>query len=181
MKLSKAFFGFMFALTLSINESRANGATVAILLSTGETITGELLSVRDSSIIISTSESFDERELESIATIRNQDIETVIIEGESKVLQGMGLGVLIGGGIGALIGLASGDDTQGFIRFSAGEHAAIGAVLFGGVGFVIGTIAGIATSTGDKMMEALMDYDFSSLKTVARFPVGEPEYLRAIK
>jgi hypothetical protein len=61
------------------------------------------------------------------------------------VLESTGVGLLAGAGIGALIGLASGDDTcpSGswcILQFSAGEKAEMGAVAFG----VLGGVAGLA-------------------------------------
>ncbi len=49
--------------------------------------------------------------------------------------------MLVGAGVGAVIGLASGDDPRGtFLGLTASEKARIGAVLFGVVGAVIGYV-----------------------------------------
>ncbi len=53
-------------------------------------------------------------------------------------LRGGAIGLLVGAGVGAVIGLASGDDTPCWIACTASEKAAIGAVMFGAVGAVIG-------------------------------------------
>ncbi len=56
-------------------------------------------------------------------------------------LRGGAIGLLVGAGVGAVIGLASGDDPSGascFFFCTASEKAAIGAVIFGGVGAIIG-------------------------------------------
>ena len=54
-------------------------------------------------------------------------------------LRGGAIGLLVGAGVGAVIGFASGDDPSGtFLGATASEKAAIGAVLFGVVGAVIG-------------------------------------------
>ena len=56
-------------------------------------------------------------------------------------LRGGAIGLLVGAGVGAVIGLASGDDPSGascFLICTASEKAAIGAVIFGGVGAIIG-------------------------------------------
>ncbi len=53
-------------------------------------------------------------------------------------LRGGAIGLLVGAGVGAVIGLASGDDTPCWIACTASEKAAIGAVMFGVVGAVIG-------------------------------------------
>ncbi|HLZ44136.1 MAG TPA: hypothetical protein VKQ05_00480 [Gemmatimonadales bacterium] len=53
-----------------------------------------------------------------------------------------GQGFLIGAAIGALAGLASGDDQSGFIRFTAGEKAGMLGILGGGFGALLGALAG---------------------------------------
>ncbi len=58
-------------------------------------------------------------------------------------LRGGAIGLLVGAGVGAVIGLASGDDPSGascFLICTASEKAAIGAVIFGGVGAIIGSV-----------------------------------------
>ncbi len=64
-------------------------------------------------------------------------------------LEGLGIGVLVGGITGAVIGLASGNDNEGFIRFSAGAKALMGAVFFGALGGLIGTPIGAAAGSRD--------------------------------
>ncbi len=53
-------------------------------------------------------------------------------------LRGGAIGLLVGAGVGAVIGLASGDDTPCWIACTASEKAAIGALGLGIVGAVIG-------------------------------------------
>ena len=54
-------------------------------------------------------------------------------------LRGGAIGLLVGAGVGAVIGLASGDDPRGtFLGLTASEKAGIGAVGLGFVGAVIG-------------------------------------------
>ncbi len=54
-------------------------------------------------------------------------------------LRGGAIGLLVGAGVGAVIGLASGDDPpDSFLGATASENAAIGALIFGVVGAVIG-------------------------------------------
>ena len=56
-------------------------------------------------------------------------------------LRGGAIGLLVGAGVGAVIGLASGDDPRGtFFGLTALEKARIGAVVFGVVGAVIGYV-----------------------------------------
>ena len=56
-------------------------------------------------------------------------------------LRGGAIGLLVGAGVGAVIGLASGDDPRGtFLGLTALQKAGIGAVIFGGVGAIIGYV-----------------------------------------
>jgi len=56
-------------------------------------------------------------------------------------LRGGAIGLLVGAGVGAVIGLASGDDPPGtFLGLTELEKARIGAVVFGVVGAVIGYV-----------------------------------------
>lgn len=62
--------------------------------------------------------------------------------GRSK-LRGMGRGVLIAAGVGAIAGLVQGDDPPGFMAFSATDKAMIFGVLAVPVGAVIGAVVGV--------------------------------------
>ncbi len=85
--------------------------------------------------------------------IKLADVESIIILGESKVLSSMGWGALIGLVLGGLIGLAGGDDTSGFIRFSAETNAAFLGGFFGLIGGIVGLIAGLSSSTDDEFIQ----------------------------
>lgn len=58
--------------------------------------------------------------------------------------RGLGLGLLIGGVTGAVLGIADGDDEDGFIALTAEEKAMAGFVALGGAGALVGAIAGAA-------------------------------------
>lgn len=69
-------------------------------------------------------------------------------------LEGLGLGIVIAGGTGALIGLASGDDEcdpdrECFLAFTAGEKAVITGVVFGSLGGLLGLLVGVAFGSRD--------------------------------
>ncbi len=157
------------------SSSRLEGARVVLQLDSGQQFSGQLLSVRDSALVISIQNG-------SLLTIRNQEILYVVVKGESRVFEGMGTGFLAGAAWGALTGLARGDDSKNQIpSFTAGQKAVVGGIAFGAVGFLVGTIAGIASSSGDKLVKPLRNNDFSSLKPFARFQGNEPSVLNGIK
>lgn len=167
--------------TLGETKGR-NGSEIVLLLNNGRKITGELFSVRDTALVISTVEVDKVNDLATLSAgiivVPSQDILHVTIEGKSNVLAGMGWGILIGAGGGALFGYAGHREPA---LFTASEDAFIGGILLGLCGLVVGTIVGIATSTSDKEIEPLPNHDFSSLRPFTRFPANEPEWLRLIK
>jgi hypothetical protein len=69
--------------------------------------------------------------------------ELEVNEGESsKMRQHMGYGTLIGMGVGAIIGFASGGSSGGLVTIKAEETAVLGAVFFGAAGLTLGAISG---------------------------------------
>jgi hypothetical protein len=167
-----------------VNED-ARGAWVTLVCRDSRTIEGELLSARDTALVITTKEDESEDFLldhpEVLVTVTYQDVKRMIIRGQSRVGAGMGKGFLIGAGTGALLGLASGNDQRGFpIAFSAGAKALIGGVMLGAVGFIVGTVSGIASSTSDKEIIPQSKEEPIVLRGFARYVSSEPEYLKAI-
>jgi len=109
------------------------------------------------------------------------------LQGEDKI----GQGILIGGGVGAAlgvaIGLSSGDDppSKGWFtfRYKAEDKALIYGCGLGLVGALIGLIAGANSSTYDKVVYEYSipeNYDYTKLNIFSRYPGKEPEYLKAI-
>jgi len=157
------------------------GAEVTLLLKDSTEIYGELLSVRDSSVIICTEHSATEKELASlkypINTVRNDEIKELTLEGTNYVLSGLGIGIAAGTGIGVLAGLAVEPSGQSYIS----PELALGVLGFI-VGAIVGPIVGYSLSTEEFVLQEIPPgYDFSLLKPLARYPGEEPEYLRAIK
>lgn len=156
----------------------SQGAIIKVLLKDGTTITGELLSVRENSLVVYTKTYNDSisAHLSDVSIIKNEEVLSVIQKGKSKISKGIGYGLLIGAGTGALIGFASGDDGGGFVSFSAGEKAVFGGVLLGSAGLIIGIIWGSISSTRDISVIPLPDNDYSILKIYSRYPQNEPEF-----
>jgi hypothetical protein len=118
------------------------GAELTLSLMNGTEINGELLSIRDSTITLSTKYAAAEDELDNltypITTVRNDEIQEMTIEGSNYVLAGLGIGIAAGTGIGYLVGLASEPNRADFAW--APEFA--GGVLGFGVGALAGPIVG---------------------------------------
>jgi len=91
-------------------------------------IKGELITVKPNSLLLLDTEGKD-------VSIDIGDIKVIKIVKKSKALLGAGLGIVVGGGGGALISLIS-----GWSVYEGGEEMA--AVLVGGVGAVAGLLIG---------------------------------------
>jgi hypothetical protein len=120
------------------------GRDISITTKEGRTFKGELIAVQDRKLIIG------DHSLSSGIDIHIEQVAYIRIINKSKFLKGLGQGFLIGAVPGAVIGLLSGDDTGGFIRFTAGQKAIFLGLALGSitatVGGVIGAIAGIDES-----------------------------------
>ncbi len=146
--------------------SDQDGRVVRILFVDRKEMRGELIRVRESSLVLLVPGRPDQtpQELE----IQRREIERVVVEGESKILQGMG--TAIAAGAGAVIGLTSGNDPPGtFIRLNVGDKALPGGILLGGAAIVVGTLAGILSSSSTEFLDLHRDEDFESLKQYSKY------------
>ena len=76
-------------------------------------------------------------------SVYNYDqLRQVTVRRKASTVRGLGYGALIGFGIGAIAGLASGDDPSGWFAYTAEQKAIVAGVLGIPVGAVIGVIAG---------------------------------------
>jgi len=140
-----------------------NKPKVILVLKDGLQISGHLDSVDDSSLVISDKvTTLGGGYREDISKVRNQEIQKVIVKGQSKVLMGMALGLLIGTGSAVVIGSASGDDDS----FSTGTSNI--PIVFGGAGLVLGGVVGAVSSTSGVETEFSVDKPFSFLRLFAK-------------
>jgi hypothetical protein len=126
----------IFSLISSAKERQ--GAEVVVTKKDGTRVWGELIAVKKVSLLLLTPEPIGNTDL----TVALQEIQEVRIIKKSRFWNGLGFGLLIGGGGGAVAGFASGDDPPGFMSFKASEKAAIFAVALGGIGMIVGGIGG---------------------------------------
>jgi len=157
------------------------GAEITVSKKNGTEINGELLSVRDTSIFICSDIGLSETELarinHPISNIRNSEIKEITIDGTNYIWVGLGIGMAGGAAVGALGGSAS---------ETGSSYKGVPTIAFGIIGFlagaIIGSIVGYLLSTEEFVLQEIPPgYDFSFLKSIARYQEEEPEYLRAIK
>jgi hypothetical protein len=156
------------------------GAEVILSLKMGIEISGEILSVSDSTVTMCSEYSATEEELATlkypITTVRNDEIQELTIKGSNCVWIGFAIGSATFTGIGIWIGH----------EFDTGMDSEGGKAVFGVIGFltgaIVGSFLGYFLSTDDVILHEIPPvYNLSLLKPLARYPDEEPEYLRAIK
>lgn len=116
----------------------------SLLTRSGNSLTGHMLFAADSALLWKEGLApFDWRAPErDVRPIRPAEIAALKFMHEGKFVKGMGLGFLFGGGLGAILGLASGDDEEGIIAFSAGEKALVLGIVFGVPSALLGGVIG---------------------------------------
>jgi hypothetical protein len=149
-------------------RAQGYGAHVRVYRVSGDSVDGELLSVRDSVLILCTQE--DEREkyflgnLDAVTLVGRYDITHVIVKGERKVFEGMARGAAAGMGFGAVTGAVKGYGMEsGFLSFPR-IYAFIYAATLGAAGFLYGTIAGVSASAPDRRVATLSDETWPRLR-----------------
>jgi len=155
----------------------AGGSEVEVLLKNGVRHQGELLAVRDSSILLSMLKNADEeklsRNLSVIMVIRIDSIIRVMEEGHSHVLAGVGIGLFTG----VIAGAALASKEQPTSNLTSYAYAGIGGLA----GLVLGGVVGFAVSGGDQEFRVDVDAGREALKSSSRYPYGEPSFLRSLK
>jgi len=125
-------------LSANLYAKEKRGAWLIITKKDGQLIEGELITVKPNSLLLLDAEGKD-------VSIDIADIKVIRIVKKSKVLQGIGLGLLIGAGTGALIGFSGGDDPHGFMSFTAAGKALLGGIFLGAIGLLVGGTLGFAS------------------------------------
>jgi len=104
-------------------------------------------------------------ELQQVA---RDEVETVVLIDRGRgVLEGFGIGIVVGGVLGAIMGYAGGDDPPGYMSFSAEENAVIGGTFFGLLGGIVGIIIGAGRGH-----QNVYDFDGPDVQELGR--VGSP-------
>ena len=157
------------------------GAEVTLLLINGEEISGELLSVRDSSIALCATYSATEEELASlkhpISIIETDGIREFEIAGNTFPRW-------IGAGIGFVAGTTAGILVINDLKETSTEESidkALGSCCLVAGLTTLPVVIGRLLSTEDVILSDIPSgYKFLPLKSLARYPDEEPVYLKAI-
>lgn len=150
-------------MTLTANERR--GADLVINKTDGNQVKGELIAVKRNSLLLKEAESGADW------AVGVAEIKTITIVKKSKFLLGAGLGLLIGGGGGAIIGsVTEPEETD-----SPGAYKYYYGVFFGGLGLLLGAIWGLSAGKDkliqiDGMPPETIDFYLEDLRKKARVP-----------
>jgi len=117
----------LLALSGNLFAKERRGAKLIIAKKDAQKVEGELITVKPNSLLLLNTEGKD-------VSIDVADIKVIRIVKKSKVLQGIGLGLLVGGGTGALMG--AGRDYGG---------ALMGGIFLGAIGLLVGGTLGFAS------------------------------------
>ena len=104
LSLFLVFSLMMLSANLYAKEKR--GAKLIITKKDGQLIEGELITVKEDSLLLLDKEGKD-------VSVDIADIKVIRIKKKLKVLQGLGIGLVIGTGLGVLVGLSTDVDPLG--------------------------------------------------------------------
>jgi hypothetical protein len=129
-------------LSMPLTAKDRKGADLIIQKSDGTQVSGELIAVKERSLLLK------ERESGADVTVGVVDVEIITILKKSNLLKSAGSGLLIGGGIGVILGILGASSMETIFRvveIEQGEKAK--AALYAGAigasyGIVIGLIVG---------------------------------------
>jgi len=135
-KLVSLFLVFsLLVLSANLYAKERRGAILIITKKNGQQIEGELITVKKDSLLLFTGVD---------VSVDISEIKFIKIVKKSKVLQGLGFGLLIGAGSGALLGLGFG--SRDFMGGSTAlEDAAVGGIFLGAIGLLVGGTLGFAS------------------------------------
>ena len=128
----------LLALSGNLFAKERQGAKLQITKKNGIQIAGELITIKPRSLLLLNTEGWD-------VSVGIADIKVIRIVKKSKVLPGIGLGLLIGAGTGALMGFLQGDRSDQFLGFTAAEAALMGGIFLGAIGLLVGGTLGFAS------------------------------------
>ena len=148
MKKFTALFLVFSLLMLSVKlyGKERRGAELLITKKNGGEIEGELIAVKENSLLILT------KSTGSDVSVDIADVEVITIVKKSKTWEGAVLGVLVGGGAGASIGY----EVARPRGFALVDYTTLGIFLGGAIGVLVGGLIGIliASSLGkDKTIQ----------------------------
>ncbi|MGB6865161.1 MAG: hypothetical protein WBE11_05665, partial [Candidatus Aminicenantaceae bacterium] len=107
-KLISLFLVFsLMMLSLNLYAKERRGAKLQIIKKDGQQVEGELITVKPNSLLLLNTEGKD-------VSVSVEEILIIRLAKKSKFLKGMGIGILVGAGAGAIFGFAQGETSSIF-------------------------------------------------------------------
>jgi hypothetical protein len=152
-------------------DAPAQGADVTVVRFNGQNIQGELLVATESAVIVKTESSIRniwwQGDSAFAVLLPFSEVQKIVIEGNSNILLGTGMGLAVGAGFGALTA------EKGWAGASAGGGGILGALA--------GLVVGGLTSHGEKVFDPETRGGFSALPDHARYGTTTPAILKHLK
>jgi hypothetical protein len=181
MSTSYIFMIATIVISLSPLKLVAEGSQVVVLLENGERLTGELLAVRDTAVVLSDIAGTSDEDLAfgaaAIEVIRNDDIQSITVRGSSYVLPAMGIGLVGGFAVGWAIGSSSKSENVAE-EVVKPVTSAVSAGLGSLIGIGVGAIVGVAASPKDLVITVFTPDTLRLLREKARYGGHEPSFMQ---
>ncbi|MBT8379101.1 MAG: hypothetical protein KJN64_07715 [Ignavibacteria bacterium] len=159
------------------------GSQINIYNEGGELISGELLSVRENSLVILKPDCDEDlTNLDCITTAKNSEVNKLTIKGNSNLALGLGIGLLaslLAGAIIYAVNQPSSSNIFSNIGTTRENLRYIG--ISTGICLAAGVLIGILTSTPDEVVEPFTEDELEGLSSYSRYPLFEPGRLKKIK
>ena len=166
------------------NTKFDKGADVNVYMNNGLETSGELLCVRENSLLILKPEcNENSKNPDCISKINTSEINKLIIEGNSNVAEGLVLGVVAALATGAIISQSNHHSYQSSsISFGGFDEETVASISIAAVCCIgLGAVIGILTSTPDEVIEPFSHYNISGLSAYSRYQSNEPSALKKIE
>ena len=158
--------------------SVAQATDVVVELRDGSTVKGDLLAVRDSTLIVAVKgyrPMWDKKHIPDVAVVRFDSVRFVKVKGDSYGLEGAGLGLVAGVVVGGLI--SSNSPKKGWFHI---DYEPVVGGLAAAAGLVIGSVVGSSISSPATFISDTTRGGFLELKKFSRYVDGEPDWLEKI-
>ncbi len=177
-------------LSVGFRNGGSESKEVEITLGDGTKFDAEILSVRDSAIVVTRNVGASQQDLladpGSVVALPFSQIAIVQTAGSSYTAVGLFSGMAIGCLGGCAIGSSQHVEQQKNDTFGCNAESEkttntlTGAALGGLGGAVVGAAIGGAASGAGQSLVTMTDRDFQVLRNVARYPAVEPAYLKSL-
>ncbi len=182
MRTLNVLIGLLCAAALM--PSTARSAEIQILLKSGGELTADLISVRDSALVICRVLNVTEGDLQANPSLAEilpfRNIDLVKVEGHRYVGTGLAIGGLGGALIGGLIGSQVDVGTEMFAGLSHTTNTFSGVLIGGAGGLLVGAVIGNVISSPERIFDSRVTGWTTTLREHARYPRNEPKFLSTV-